>query len=242
MTQIIATSDLHGNLPVVPNCDIYIIAGDILPSAYGPSNVELEVHFQGKFYFDYLLPYFESIVARGIKIVFCAGNHDFLFERKPNIIKTLPIGYTYLNLGKMHEVNGIKFSGHPYTKWFYDWAFNVRDELMPSAWESVPKETDILVVHQPPYLIADIVDGTHKGCSAFSDFLLHSHPSVVHCGHLHDEANLGCFSFNKHTVIANSCFVDENYKPRNKLMSYEYKNGEIENQSFVDTKPWIPTT
>lgn len=71
--KIVAISDTHGYLPELPECDVVCICGDILPlhiqKQYEPSLAWLAGPFQ-----DWALN------LKCEKVIFIAGNHDFVFE------------------------------------------------------------------------------------------------------------------------------------------------------------------
>ena len=68
--KICVTSDLHGNLPTIEECEMLLICGDILP---------LKIQMNHRKSKKWLLNEFkEWIKSQPVKqTVFIAGNHDF---------------------------------------------------------------------------------------------------------------------------------------------------------------------
>ena len=123
--KIVAIADLHGVLPTIPACDLLLIAGDICPvTNHG-------VEFQA----DWLNTVFRSwlrSLTHVHHIVGIAGNHDFVFERMPELVpRDLP--WTYLQ-DELAEVAGLRIWGTPWQPWFFDWAFNGRPEELKAKW------------------------------------------------------------------------------------------------------------
>ena len=89
------------------------------------------------------------------QIVFVAGNHDLVFQHEPSWVpKDLPA--VYLQDAGL-EWRGLKIWGTPWQPWFFDWAFNLREPELKSKWDLIPADTDILVVHGPPFGYGDAV-------------------------------------------------------------------------------------
>ena len=99
--------------------------------------------------------------------VYVAGNHDFLFERDPNLSKMILSEYpsiTYLQ-DATTEIMGLKFYGSPWTPRFYDWAFNADTDKLSEVWSAIPAEIDFLITHGPPFGILDETEEGNKiGC------------------------------------------------------------------------------
>ncbi len=144
--NIVALSDLHGFLPDnVPACDLLLIAGDICP---------VENHAP-LFHAQWLDGPFRFWLRRqsARKIIGIAGNHDLLFEQQPHLVPR-NLSWTYLqDSGTQFE--GWNIWGTPWQPWFFDWAFNGDPERLRRQWSLIPDETDILVVHGPPFGYGD---------------------------------------------------------------------------------------
>lgn len=211
MTTICCVSDLHGNLPEIPDCDLLLIAGDIVPlwaqNQLDISAVWLDTNFRN---------WLEAIKRRKIDVVGIAGNHDFVLERGEHP-KNLP--WTYLQ-DKRFEFNGLKIYGTPWQPYFGGWAFNLYEEQLSEKWDLIPQDTDIIIVHGSPYRHGDFVfyikDGQGYEENVGSQSLLHKildiKPKLVVCGHIH--GGYGIYQADE-TIIINCSLVNERYKPVN---------------------------
>jgi Icc-related predicted phosphoesterase len=200
---IAAISDQHGYLPEIPPCDLLLIAGDNCPvTNHGVDFQERWLRFEFR---DWL----RRLPAR--KILFIAGNHDFVFEQRRGF---LPADYpaTYLQDSGI-EWEGLHIWGTPWQPRFFDWAFNLSEPELAKKWELIPEGTDILVVHGPPRDYGDGVPEVHGIRRCGSPSLLERirvvKPKVAVFGHIHEgrgEWHLGS------TVLANVTVVDARYQ------------------------------
>ena len=154
--------------------------------------------------------------------IFVAGNHDVLFEQRPDDAQTLlDLGVIYLQDSAV-ELEGLKIYGSPWQPRFYDWAFNLmRGEEMAEKWALIPNEIDVLITHGPPNGILDLVPRQYwdekTGCEelrkrvetiAGSGRLKLHVFGHIHCGYgVHEE-------FGVRFVNASIC--DEEYRPSNR--------------------------
>jgi hypothetical protein len=86
--RICCLADLHGHLPDVPDCDLLLIAGYILPLKYEcgmPASAE---------WLDIVFRRWMCDLEWVTRIIGVAGNHDFIFEKSPHLVPDLP--WTYL--------------------------------------------------------------------------------------------------------------------------------------------------
>ena len=137
-------SDLHGNLPDLShlNFDVLLIGGDICPVT----------NHTDRFQADWLDTIFRMWIGH-IKapVVAVAGNHDFVFDRNPGMVPSLP--WTYLQDSGTTLPNGMRAWGSPHQPYFGGWAFNLHqddfiDELA-EKWDMIPADTDVLLLHGP---------------------------------------------------------------------------------------------
>lgn len=143
--------------------------------------------------------------------IFIAGNHDFYFQDTPEdaLKEIIPANICYLNDAAC-EVDGLKIWGSPVTPWYYNWAFNRRRGTEISKhWEKIPDNTDILLVHGPPYGILDqVVNEKHVGCNDLRKRIEAVSPGLVVFGHVHE-------SYGKmkkgRTTYVNACLLNESY-------------------------------
>lgn len=194
MTKIVAISDLHGNLPEIPACDILLIAGDICPNGSSQQS-----WLDGPF-----RKWLEGIKG---EVFACAGNHDFIFQESPHSVPNLP--WHYLE-DESAEYMGLKIYGTPWQKRFGDWAFNLDESDLASRWDQIPDDTDILVTHGPPLYFGDLVErGTHEGSPSLLKRIVQISPKLVVFGHIHN--GRGEYLHND-VMMANVTLLNESYK------------------------------
>src|SRR6478672_2072725 len=175
---VVAASDLHGYLPDVPPCDLLLLAGDLCPVTDHSSATQAQ--FLAGPFKDWL----ERVPAK--HVVGIAGNHDFIFERDPDLVPR-GLRWTYLQDAGA-GVGGFNVYGTPWQPWFYDWAFNLRpEEELAEKWAMIPDGTDILVCHGPPYGYGDrTVRGDHTGSTSLLERIERVRPRLVVFGHIHE--------------------------------------------------------
>lgn len=118
--------------------------------------------------------------------VIIAGNHDFVFESSPALARSFITNAIYLENDEV-MVGGLRIWGSPVTPWFYDWAFNRRDEALKRCWAAVPTGVDVLITHGPPYGILDkTIAGEHVGCKHLARELERIAPRLHVFGHIHE--------------------------------------------------------
>lgn len=160
--------------------------------------------------------------------IFIAGNHDFIFERNPELIKNtvLPENVFYLNDSGI-EIEGIKFWGSPIQPWFHNWAFNrFRGEEIKKHWDLIPLDTDVLITHGPPYKIQDEVlyESIHNpemnvGCKDLTERIKQMTQLKANIfGHIHEA--YGAVE-QEGVKYFNACFLDRKYRPTNKPHIFE---------------------
>ena len=140
--RIVAISDTHSRHQQinVPDGDILIHAGDAT-MAGGVAEIAAFDHWLGT------LPH-------PVKL-FCAGNHDLLFERNPALARGLITNATYLQ-DELIEALGLRIYFSPWQPRFFDWAFNLdRGAALRAKWDLIPWPLDVLVTHGPPMGILD---------------------------------------------------------------------------------------
>eukprot|EP00397_Hematodinium_sp_SG-2012_P056889 GEMP01070646.1.p2 GENE.GEMP01070646.1~~GEMP01070646.1.p2 ORF type:complete len:199 (+),score=35.21 GEMP01070646.1:364-960(+) len=85
---------------------------------------------------------------------------------------------------------GIRVWGTPWQPAFCDWAFNAeRGEECYRRWLDIPTETDVLVVHGPPFGRGDLcASGQRVGCAdLLRQIQQRVRPQLVVFGHIHED-------------------------------------------------------
>ena len=216
--KVVTISDLHGNLVDTPKCDLLLIAGDICP-ATDHSN-----EFQKEWLWSEFHPWLTWQKAE--KIVWIAGNHDWIFENDPNIGKSLS---PYYLCEDSCVVFGLKIYGHPWTPRFCDWAFNANHEQRIAVNSKIPDDTDIIIAHGPPRGVLDTVEGVtelrhgkevkeHLGCTALMQAVERVKPKLCVFGHIH--SGRGVVKKNG-TTFVNASILDEQYETGYKIIELE---------------------
>ncbi len=209
MTRIIATSDFHGNLPPISPCDLLLIAGDICPS--GPPEKQaawLDTTFR---------TWLEKVPATEVVII--AGNHDLIFEKAPALIPQ-DLRCHYLEDTSI-TLFGLHIYGTPWQLPFWG-AFNKADPLLTQIYATIPKNTDIIISHGPPYGLLDTVTYNgktlHTGSKSLLEKVIEIKPKLCLFGHIHP--TYGKLEENGIT-FANVALVDDNLRVKNEPMVFE---------------------
>ena len=184
--KILHLSDTHGKhhlLKNLPKANIIVHSGDVSEDGTESEVLDFLNWFCG---LDYQFK------------IFVAGNHDFCLESGQ--IEGLSENCHYLsNSGA--EIDGIEFWGVPY---FLSNELNGDTEQLMSK---IPKETNILITHRPPYGILDFDDGNNFGCVDLLQTVPKIRPKYHLFGHIH--AGYG-IEKSQHTTFINASLVRKN--------------------------------
>ena len=197
--QITLISDTHfrHNHLQFPGGDMLIHAGDVC--GYGTE--------------DESVAFLEWFAAQPYKHkIFIAGNHDWFFEiyDKAYIDKIIPTNIHYLNDSGI-EIEGFKIWGSPVQIEFCDWAFNRKKGAdINKHWKLIPKNTDILITHSPPFGILDRTNSNYNaGCEMLLKKVNLIKPKLHVFGHIHE----GYGMIEKEGIIfANASSLNVNYQ------------------------------
>jgi Icc-related predicted phosphoesterase len=197
--RIVCLADLHGFLPVVPACDILVLAGDICPTDdETPPRQRRWLH---------------STFARWLaeapagEIVGVAGNHDFVGETDPGALRDLQ--WHYLQ-DETIEVAGLSFFGSPWTSRFQDWAFMLSEDELAERWSLIPAAIDVLCVHSPPLGYGDQINGSAIGSPSLLEAIDDRKPELCVFGHLHQ--GFGRWQRGPSTLV-NAAYCGMDYLP-----------------------------
>ena len=212
--KLLHISDTHGfhvQFPVdrFDGVDIVVHSGDC-SNWRDPARNESEVRLFIDWYKD--LPVKHKI--------YVAGNHDTSIERRMiTPADFAEAGIIYLE-NAATTIEGIKFWGSPHTPQFGEWAFMKKRETINRVWDTIPEDTDILIVHGPPKGVRDLSFDRHGkleycGCSALMKkcFKMKDQLKYVLFGHIHDMddvQNQGVSHYSKTpTIFSNATCVDD---------------------------------
>ena len=212
--RVVAVSDLHGELPAIPSCDLLLVAGDICPLDDHSEDVQ-RTHLEGPFA-DWL----EQAPADAI--VGVAGNHDLIAEDEPALLAGLP--WRYL-CDDETEVAGLRIWGSPFAVTYGDWAFMESEAALERRFAAIPGELDVLLVHGPPFGVLDhAVRGVDTGSHALRAAVLRARPAVAVFGHIHEargDDRLG------ETRCLNVSLLDERYVVRHAPTVFEIERRAV---------------
>lgn len=188
MLKIICTSDLHGALPEIEPCDLFLISGDVCPIRHENQKVhDHDPHAQRDWILGEYTDWLESVPAK--QIVWIAGNHDFgaeLAGMRRTLRRESPKHIHYL-ADEAIELFGQVIYGSPWSPNLSDWAFYGTDKTFKYVSQGISYDTDILMLHSPPR--GCFLDGGHpEWASPFvmEDIIRRIKPKLVLCGHLHE--------------------------------------------------------
>ena len=211
----------------LPGGDLLIHAGDIMNSGYDENDI-----------WEFL-QWFENQDQYKSQ-VFIAGNHDRLFENNFDKVKNILIEYPYISYlwdNALTYVNeeaneSCKLYGSPWQPEFYHWAFNLprNGEDLREKWFWIPKDTDILVTHGPPFGHCDEAPyGGHVGCELLRERVDEFPPKIHVFGHIH--AGYG-YKFHNGTHFFNASVLNERYNYENKPFTFDW-NPETNEIEFI---------
>jgi Icc-related predicted phosphoesterase len=231
--RICCISDLHGQLPEIPESDLLIIAGDICP---------LENHnpiFQGHWLRETFGNWMDSLPVK--KVVACWGNHDLIGETRS--MHLVPRLKWELLTDQNYTYEGLNIWGSPWQLRFFDWAFNLDKDLLDRKYDRMPDGIHILVTHGPPYGFGDLAppyeerkNWEHVGSATLTKRILEIKPVLTVTGHIH--SGYGVYAPTEHPeiVIANASVVNEHYDLVNKPLLFDWEDGKITSQEPIRLK------
>lgn len=229
--KCIALSDLHGYLPKdIPECDVVIIAGDILPLNIQKNKIKSTAWLCNEF------KNWCNFLKCG-RVIFIAGNHDFVLYHYWNEMYLDSNEISEMLFGKHNEkivylcqnsfvYDNKKFYGFPWCPNLSNWAFYKSDEDLEEAVKLIP-DCDVLISHCPPRgtLQATVLQQgwnymTDFGCQELSEILNFRNIKYCICGHIHSGKHTEDEVWG--TKIVNVSIKDEDYK-----INYKYYEFEI---------------
>lgn len=171
--KICAISDLHGYLPDdIEKCDVICICGDIIPPNI-QKNYEASLAWLSGPFQTWAL----NLDCK--KVIFIAGNHDFVFETLHNSEvhtydqhQVYPHSKLYFTSSRIGETlfqmdndcdpkilylcdntyiyEGVTFYGTPWCPELRNWAFYANNKQLFNEFNKIPDDVDVLITHCPP--------------------------------------------------------------------------------------------
>lgn len=218
--KICVTSDLHGYLPEIEPCELLLICGDIVSLKHQRYSKSCK-----KWYTKVFQPWINNLPCD--KILFIPGNHEVGVEGHEDEYRKL-FSHTNKATILLHDYyeylsnDGIiyKIFGTPYCKIFGNWAYMKSNSDLRQSFKDIPNDLDILISHDAPYGISDIVlqsncswyDGkTHLGNIPLREVILEKKPKIVVHGHIHSSSRE--FESLGSSKVINCSIVNEDYSP-----------------------------
>lgn len=219
--RLVLLSDTHCRLRkiTIPSGDLLLHSGDLTFKG-DIQEISQELRELGR-------------IAKNFKhgCIFTCGNHDFLGEHNPSLMKQMAIdeGLVYLDHSSV-QIEGLNIFGSAYTPEFCNWAFNVlRGPALAQKWAQIPDDTNFLITHGPPMGILDPVQRfnkrtgeieiEHVGCQDLYNRIQELKQLKLHVfGHIHSgygQVKIG------DVIHVNASVCTEEYKPINKPIVIE---------------------
>jgi Icc-related predicted phosphoesterase len=215
--KIIATSDLHGNLPEIEPADFLCICGDITPL-----DVDRKIDLSKEWLNTEFVEWVNAISVK--HVVMIAGNHDFAFQEmnKPEFVewnKKMPKLW-YLE-DSCVILEDIMFYGTPWCPRLSNWAYYKPESDLRRVFNNIP-DCDILLTHTPPRYVNGLGEVRQvsklkyqdnipdHGCMELRESIKHKDIKYVFSGHIHSgNHNLEEW---RGKMLANVSLLDEDYK------------------------------
>ena len=226
--KITAISDIHGSLINISKTDLLIIAGD-----FSPLEKQCNTYGMNEWMGEAFIPWLKDIPAE--KIVFIAGNHDFICDSnyldiiddnkkvsfKSDILNPLLRKHNITHKVKYLECSStiyksVRIYGCPYVEGLYGWAFSQAENLQ--IYRTIPK-CDILITHHPPVYNSigrSVINGLERefGSYELMETIKNKKPKLLFCGHIHGgDHNIQVYEHldGSKTEMYNCSIKDENY-------------------------------
>ena len=193
--RVVCVSDLHGQLPRIPDCDLLLVGGDLCPIDFESRHGDHQAAFQQRLWLETVFAGWLR-EAPADRIVGVAGNHDFAAAASEASMRALP--WTYL-LDESAEVGGVNIWGSPYSNFLPGWVFMEQDDELAARWAGIPENTNILLVHGPASGYLDqTLSGAHVGSASLRERLQRlPELRLFVCGHIHEGYTEEAFGYSQ---------------------------------------------
>jgi len=197
---IAAISDTHGRPFEIPECDVFIHAGDMTAGGSVDEQLDLLVWlgYQNQARHKILVP----------------GNHDRCYEIYGEKLQAslLPRFRPMLLIDSALEIDGKIFYGSPWTPPFRQWSFMKPEEELAEVYANMPAKIDVLITHGPPRGILDPgYNDPHVGSRALLAAVQSRRISQHIFGHTHGAGGKTVRPKSSITKFHNVAAVDESY-------------------------------
>ena len=233
-TKLIITADLHGYMPIIPEGDVLLIAGDICPNKYGHGSKILEAAYQLEWFNSVFIPWVNNQPVS--KVLITWENHDIVgslyckFNDCPKLV--------ILN-DKCYTLNEFKIVGTPWSVTFGgNWAFNKQDKDLKPIYENIPEDTDILLSHGPPFGYGDKCPSfpypeieENVGSISLIEEIKKRNIKLVCFGHIHE--GYGIYE-RQNTLLINGSYVNSQYSPTNAPLEVDYNGFKNSNRYITE--------
>lgn len=227
--KIIAISDLHGHLPILPECDVLCIAGDVTPDCFRMDAEKQREWLDGPFAdWIFSLDCYTRILV--------AGNHDYgLLSGCPGFLSE---GVVYLE-NEGYETMGFTFWGTPNVpKPTNNLAFYQESDELLKTFRKIPDKVDFLISHAAPYGANNcgmLGDGSADiGSRELAEAIKDKDIGYIFCGHIHTgNHNVGLWEGRR---IVNVSYCNENKEPAYDPFYIYHRNDYTMRQVLRETK------
>lgn len=187
--RLIHFSDWHSDESVLPEADLYVCTGDMLPNsrAWSWAHKGAEEHFQ-RGWIASAVGRYGKIVSSKAPLLVVRGNHDYL-DLAPLFAEWPGEVYEFTR-PSVKMIGGIKFGGFRGVPPICDmWADEMSERELEHRCEQLG-EVDVLVTHCPAYGYLDY-GGAHFGSEAVRTYLDRGGAKRAHLfGHVHEDARV----------------------------------------------------
>lgn len=221
--KIVHFSDWHAELYSIPEADIYICTGDMLPNdprieddwGRGWTRVidhKHEEEYQWNWFtrkFDHKGKTFRKFLGSPDAPVICVrGNHDFT-NLAPCFGGEV---YEVQDPSEVFEVKGLRIGGFRGIRYIAgEWADEIRHEDFNSIIGKLPYDLDVVISHAPPLGLMDDVWGEYCGIRQYTSYINRcefektyeeKRPRLYCFGHIHHRH--GIVTWDNGTIISNA--------------------------------------
>lgn len=180
--SIAIIADQHGTLPLIPQCDLMVVSGDMCG---GPDHdgAQWRSDLSDGRWREWLQNEFMDWARQAPRAIIVGGNHDTCLTQGRLV---LPPTVFYLCDSGV-EIGGLRFWGAPWVKKWDMLAFNLSEPELEEKWAMIPADTDIVVCHGPPFGAGDYVANCGpQGSPSLRAAIERIQPKLVTCGHIHE--------------------------------------------------------